>query len=176
MSTTDICRSLIDYNDTLNRRLWQSIFTLSDEQFTAPFDYSHGSVCDQVVHLAGVEGRWLRGLKGDPGARSFNPRPTGFPTRQAAFDLWDPIARDLQSFVHQLDQAGLDAHPPGLNEPTWQVILQIVNHGTDHRAQTLRLLHDLGAPTFNQDLIMYFWDQKRASVGSEPGADQPLPP
>lgn len=35
----------------------------------------------------------------------------------------------------------------------------MANHGTDHRAQILRTLYDLGAPTFSQDLIMYLWSK-----------------
>jgi uncharacterized damage-inducible protein DinB len=38
----------------------------------------------------------------------------------------------------------------------------MVNHGTDHRAQVLRSLHDFGAPTFNQDLIIHLWQLKKA--------------
>jgi uncharacterized damage-inducible protein DinB len=34
-------------------------------------------------------------------------------------------------------------------------MIQVANHSTDHRAQTLRLLHDLGAPTFGQDYLRY---------------------
>jgi uncharacterized damage-inducible protein DinB len=41
--------------------------------------------------------------------------------------------------------------------PTWQVLSHLVNHGTDHRAQVLRALHELGAPTFSQDLIHHLW-------------------
>jgi hypothetical protein len=33
----------------------------------------------------------------------------------------------------------------------------MVNHGTDHRAQILRVLHDFDAPTFDQDLIIHLW-------------------
>ena len=39
----------------------------------------------------------------------------------------------------------------------WQVLIHVANHGTDHRAQILRALHDLGIPTFDQDLILYLW-------------------
>jgi uncharacterized damage-inducible protein DinB len=37
----------------------------------------------------------------------------------------------------------------------WQVLIHVVNHGTDHRAQILRLLHDLGVKTTSQDYIFY---------------------
>jgi uncharacterized damage-inducible protein DinB len=40
----------------------------------------------------------------------------------------------------------------------WQVLLHVVNHGTDHRAQTLRLLNDLGVKTVSQDYIFYVYD------------------
>ncbi len=40
----------------------------------------------------------------------------------------------------------------------WQVLLHVVNHGTDHRAQLLRLLNDLEVPTTSQDYIFYVYD------------------
>jgi uncharacterized damage-inducible protein DinB len=40
----------------------------------------------------------------------------------------------------------------------WQVLLHVVNHGTDHRAQLLRLIHDLGVKTTSQDFIFYIYD------------------
>ena len=40
----------------------------------------------------------------------------------------------------------------------WQVLLHAVNHGTDHRAQMLRSLHDLGVKTVSQDYIFYVYD------------------
>jgi uncharacterized damage-inducible protein DinB len=38
------------------------------------------------------------------------------------------------------------------------VLLHVVNHGTDHRAQALRLLNDLGVETTSQDYIFYVYD------------------
>jgi uncharacterized damage-inducible protein DinB len=40
----------------------------------------------------------------------------------------------------------------------WQVLLHVANHGTDHRAQILRLLNDLGLNTGPQDYIFYIFD------------------
>jgi uncharacterized damage-inducible protein DinB len=107
--------------------------------------------------MAGVDGRWLRGLKGSANALTFRPEPEEFPNRQSAFELWDPIAKDLVKFVHKMKKSDLKRNPPGMTGPTWQVILHIANHGTNHRAQVLRLLHDLGAPTFDQDFILHIW-------------------
>jgi uncharacterized damage-inducible protein DinB len=38
------------------------------------------------------------------------------------------------------------------------VLLHVANHGTDHRAQLLRLLNDLGVRTVAQDDIFYAYD------------------
>ena len=40
----------------------------------------------------------------------------------------------------------------------WQVLLHVANHGTDHRAQLLRVLNDLGVKTTSQDYIFYVYD------------------
>ena len=40
----------------------------------------------------------------------------------------------------------------------WQVLLHVVNHGTDHRAQLLRLLNDLGLETTSQDYIFFVYE------------------
>ena len=39
----------------------------------------------------------------------------------------------------------------------WQVLLHVANHATDHRAQLLRVLHDLGVETTYQDYIFYVY-------------------
>ncbi len=39
----------------------------------------------------------------------------------------------------------------------WRIIAHVINYGTDHRAQMLALLWQLGAPTVEQDFPIYFW-------------------
>jgi uncharacterized damage-inducible protein DinB len=39
------------------------------------------------------------------------------------------------------------------------VLLHVGNHGTDHRAQILRLLSDLGLKTGPQDYVFYIYDK-----------------
>ena len=37
----------------------------------------------------------------------------------------------------------------------WQVLWHVLSHGTDHRAQTMAILADLGAKTFPQDYALF---------------------
>jgi uncharacterized damage-inducible protein DinB len=157
MSMPDLIRSYLEYNDAMNRRVWESVKQLTDEQFVSTIEYSHGSIRDLMVHMAAVDGRWMRGLKGVPDARSYNLEPDQYPTIKKAYQVWDQTAVELLEFAHSLDEISLNQTPIGMHGPIWQVLLHLVNHGTDHRAQVLRVLHDFGAPTFDQDYILFQW-------------------
>jgi uncharacterized damage-inducible protein DinB len=155
--------TLVAYHAALHERLWGSVAQLSDAQLVADDAYAHGSIRNQLVHVAVVETRWLRGLQGDPQARGFDLDPADYPTRDACRELWQATARALPAYVASLSDQELRATAPGMGESVWQVLLHLVIHGVDHRAQLLRLLHDHGAPTFPQDFIMYLWSQKQGS-------------
>jgi uncharacterized damage-inducible protein DinB len=43
-----------------------------------------------------------------------------------------------------------------------QVLLHMVNHGTDHRAQMLKILHDFGVKTESQDYIFFVCEHIQA--------------
>jgi len=88
MSSPEIIQTLSNYNAILFRQIWESILKLKEDLFVMEVSYSHGSLRNQIVHVAGLDGR-----------------------------------------------------------------CHMFNHGTDHRAQILRLLMDLGAPTINQVFI-----------------------
>ena len=157
MTPADVIRTMFEYNDALNRRLWESLMAVSDEQFVQEVGYSRGSLRDQAIHLTSAEGGWLRGLQGDPNARGYSLDPADYPTPAAGRTAWEKTAGDLLAYVSGLSQAELEETPPGLPVPRWQALLHLANHGTDHRAQMLRILADLGAPTFEQDLLFHVW-------------------
>ena len=96
-------------------------------------------------------------MQGDPNARGYSLDPADYPTPAAGRTAWEKTAGDLLAYVSGLSQAELEETPPGLPVPRWQALLHLANHGTDHRAQMLRILADLGAPTFEQDLLFHVW-------------------
>lgn len=159
MSTLDMIQTMILYNKALNQKLWKSVMELTEAQFTQELPYSHGSVRDQMVHMAAVEERWLAALRNDPDARRKSRDPQDYPTPSSAQRLWEVIAQQVDAYVESLNEQDLEARPRGMRGPVWQVLLHMVNHGTDHRAQVLRALHGFGASTFDQDLIIHLWSR-----------------
>lgn len=163
MLTVEIFRTLIAYNTSLDQQLWASMLHLTEAQFVQDVPYSHGSLRNHIVHIAGVNGRWLRGLRELPDPMSFKPDPSDYPDRKSAQALWETTRAEIKAYIATLDDVRLAQAARGMNEPVWQVLMHLINHGTDHRAQMLRIVYDFGGPTFDQDFIIYLWKQGAAS-------------
>jgi uncharacterized damage-inducible protein DinB len=157
MDSMEIIRAIFAYDVATWRRVWDSIATLTPGQCEQPIAYSHGSVRDQMLHVTRVSIAWLMGLKGQPGGQQFQLDPSDFPTIASIRTRWEAVAEETLAHVNGLTDEDLAGTLPGMMGPTWQVLVHLVNHGTDHRAQVLRDLADLGAPSFAQDMIFQFW-------------------
>lgn len=154
-------RHFYNYHFNENRNLWDNcIVPLSYEQFTQTAGYSHGSIRDQIVHLMSVDEAWFSDLSGAEIPESFTP--AGFDDREIIRAYWDNVEKNMRDYLAKLQDEMLFEKPFTQGEDKdlilWQVLLQVTNHGTDHRAQILRLLHDLGVKTTSQDYIFYVYD------------------
>lgn len=156
----DAFRHFYAYHFSENRTLWDHfIMPLSPEQFMQPVDYSQGSVRNQIVHLMEVDEAWFSDLRG-----ASIPEPPDFADvndRALIRAHWDTVEQMMRAYLAILTDAMLLDKPlQGEDENLflWQVLLHVVNHGTDHRAQVRRVLHDLGVRTPPQDYIFYTYE------------------
>lgn len=153
-------RQFYEYHFSENRRLWDCCLALTGEAFARPAGYSRGSVKDQVLHMMSAENYWFSGLRGLEMPDDLVP--ADFPDRPSIRARWDVIEAGMRSYLAGLTDAALAARPfPGTEDEIlvcWQVLLHTANHATDHRAQLLRLLNDLGVETGAQDYIFYLFD------------------
>ena len=155
-------RHFYDYHFTVNRKIWDLYVTpLTHEQFTQAVNYSHGSVRDQIVHLINADDVWFSELRGAEPSEPISPAT--FDDRKIIRAHWDSIEQQMRAYLAELRDDMLFEQP--IEEPeedkdliVWQVLLHVVNHGTDHRAQLLRLLNDLGVKTEYQDYIFYVYE------------------
>jgi uncharacterized damage-inducible protein DinB len=156
----DAFRHFYNYHFTENRNIWNSyVAQLSDEQFAQDVNYSHGSVRDQIVHLMSADDTWFSGLRGIEIPELLNP--ADFPDRESIRVYWDNIEQNMREYLAKLQDDMLFEKPLDGEDKDlilWQVLLHVANHGTDHRAQLLRLLSDLGVKTTSQDYIFYVYD------------------
>lgn len=161
MMNADAFRHFYHYHFSANRSLWDAcIRPLSQEQFTQAVNYSLGSVRNHVVHLMEVEDIWFSELRGM--TEPAHPFPDGVDDREQIRQHWDRVEQTIREYLANLRDEMLLQKPIVFEEDkdlvAWQVLLHVVNHGTDHRAQLLRLLNDLGVKTGPQDYIFYVYD------------------
>jgi uncharacterized damage-inducible protein DinB len=157
----DAFRYLYAYHFTENRTIWEKyILPLPQEQFIQSVPYSVGSVRNQIIHLMNVDHAWfcqLRGVEPEPWLN-----PVDFTDRTQIRARWDHIEHLMREYLSTLrdDMLLQKPFPEGEDQDLilWQVLIHGVNHGTDHRAQLLRILHDLGIRTVAQDFVFYAYD------------------
>jgi uncharacterized damage-inducible protein DinB len=157
----DMLRQFYNYHFAMNRFVWnQFIVPLPQEKFIQPIDYSVGSVRNQIVHVMNVDEGWFNDLRGVeyPGWRD----PAAWSDRDAIRAEWDSVEAMMRGYLADLRDDMLPTKPLKGEDADlllWQVLLHVANHGTDHRAQILRALHDLGVETIAQDYGFYLYDQ-----------------
>ena len=157
----DAFRHFYNYHFAENRKIWEHVTSLTHDQFTQEVGYSRGSVREQVVHLMDAEGMWFSELQG---VEPLEPLPpAGFDDRETIRTYWDNVEQNMRAYLETLTDEMLFEKP--IEEPeedqvlfAWQVLLHVANHATDHRAQILRVLNDLGVKTIYQDYIFYVYE------------------
>ena len=158
----DAFRHFYNYHFAENRKVWEHVASLTFEQFIQKVDYSRGSVREQLVHLIDAEEMWFSELRGDNPLEPL-PETTDVDDRDIIRPYWDKVEKNIRAYLTDLQDDMLFDKP--IKEPeedqiltVWQVLLHVANHATDHRAQLLRVLHDLGVETKSQDYIFYVYD------------------
>ena len=159
ISVGEMIQQKLAYTRWAHERVWACIMSLSHDQFDQPLDYSVGSIKHQVVHTMWAEETWLCRMQGVAG-----PAYTAadFADRAAIQQHWLEVQQRLTEFAdgltdHDFDKVISYSRGAGQQqgEAVWQMLTQIINHGTDHRAQMLAMMHTLGAETVAQDYIYH---------------------
>ena len=159
--SVDHVRSLFAYHRWADERVWACLASLTDAQLAEDLRYSVGSLRTQLFHTMAVESWWVRFLA--TGEVRFLDE-ADYPTRADLRAGRDVTDRATAAWLATLTEADLErpVRPDHWGEdqpavPAWQAVYQVLNHSTDHRAQTLAGIHRLGGTTAGQDLLLFAW-------------------
>ena len=140
---TNILQKLFEHNNWANEQIIQACLSLSDEQLDAePHSATKGSIRDTLTHFVASQHGYLS-LLTLPVAERQRISPTLAELQQAAANSGAALlalARDPSSPHLQTQRQATDGY---LVEP-WVVMVQIINHATEHREQIKSLLSALG--------------------------------
>jgi uncharacterized damage-inducible protein DinB len=138
---------------------------LDSTVWSRPNDVGERGLGSILVHHLGASQRWRIGLqthgRDDGPEPELEPLPTIDELRQrwqaewVAVDAWLPNLTDGHvQYVHE-------------GVPVWQMLVHVVNHGTQHRAEAAALLTGEGRSPGELDLINYA--EERARGGNTEG-------
>lgn len=163
----DYVHFLYGYNYWANERLLRAAEHVSDAQFVAATKHSHGSLRGTLVHTLMAEWMWLSRWQGvSPTTRL---RDEDYPTLAALRARWRDEESKMRAFLATLTEHDLtrvihytNTRGEPFARPLWEMLAHVVNHGTQHRAESAAMLTDLGHSPGDIDLI-YFADERRTT-------------
>jgi uncharacterized damage-inducible protein DinB len=152
---------LLDYTTWANAKLLQAAEKLSPEQFTAAHRTTYGSLRGILVHVLVSYTVWRSRMQ-------HGQMPERLPAHEEFPDVGSFAARlqaehaALRLYVESLDEAGVQrlvdyrtSRGEAFQNPVWQIVLQVVNHATQHRSEAAEVLTEYGCSPGDLDLIWY---------------------
>lgn len=161
MLSPDCIRILFDYNDWANTIVLNTAAQLAPEQLhTSPLE-GHGSLWSTLVHTFGAAIIWRTRWEGASPTQMLSPAE--LPSFASLRERWAIEEATWQAKLATLDAASLAAplayrntQGTPLSEPLWQILVHLVNHGTQHRSEIAAMLTILERSPGDMDLIKFF--------------------
>ena len=164
MNTTDI-RTLIGYTDWANQRVLDQAMQLSPDQLLAPAPVPMHSLLGTLAHVLVAEVIWRRRWEGEwpvvvddiEGYLSIDVLVERWQNETAALHAFvaNLTDQDLQRTVHYRNSKGTP-----FQQVLWQLMIHVVNHGTQHRSEAAMLLTNAGHSPGELDMILYLREQQ----------------
>jgi uncharacterized damage-inducible protein DinB len=152
---------LFGYNEWANLRVLDLADRLTFDQRRAAAQVSHGSLDGTLVHILGAEWIWRNRCQARVSPSSM-PSLAEFPDAASLRDRWLGEMHATREYVDLLTDEDLnatiaytDTKGHALANPLWQILLHVVNHGTQFRAEGAVLLSQHGASPGDLDFIVY---------------------
>jgi uncharacterized damage-inducible protein DinB len=162
--SAEAIRLLYDYNYWANHRLLAAAEKCATEQLHASLPMSWHSVMGTFAHILGAEWIWRERCQGVSPTKVLDP--SQFTTLAALRRRWDEEEAALRGYVNGLSDADLprvidyrNTSGKPLRRVLWQILLHVVNHGTQHRGEIALYLTSFGHSPGDIDLSVYYTER-----------------
>jgi uncharacterized damage-inducible protein DinB len=157
----DDIRTLYDYNYWANARVLDAATLVSREQFSAPARLSHGSLRGTLAHILGTEVVW-RSRCQEGISPSALPPETEFPTLEKLKARWAEEEQMMRDYLASLSDRAVTAKVSyrtttgvPFENVLGHLLLHVVNHGTQFRAEAAVALTEYGHSPGGLDLLLF---------------------
>jgi uncharacterized damage-inducible protein DinB len=159
--------SLFQYNHWANQRILQAAEHISPAQFLTPVPVSHASLRGTLVHILAAEMLWRKRCQEGLSPASLLAEEQ-FPTFELLQSAWQTEEAAWQAFLNTLNDEALGrivhyTNTKGFPFETslWQILLHIVNHGTQFRSEAAVILTSHGHSPGDLDYIVFLRQMPR---------------
>lgn len=164
--TENILVRIFEHNNWANLQLIQACSTLSDGQLDAkPQSVTAGTIRRILEHLVGSQESYLSYLSGMEYRSNWQAPPT-FAELVKSANMTGQELLTLASDESRLPTTQLKTRDEYLVEP-WVLMVQVINHATEHREQISSMLTALGVTPPELD-GWYYGEAKNATIPPVP--------
>ena len=149
------------YHRWATARTLESVRPLTADELARNLDASFGGVYGTLTHIYQADKIWFDRLMERPTGNLAAYEP---PAELGALEKdWDLLYGRYISWAEGLSEtdwrrviAYRDTKGNAYQNPVWQMVVHVVNHGSYHRGQVVSLLRQLGHKPVGTDLITYY--------------------
>jgi uncharacterized damage-inducible protein DinB len=156
----NLMRTHLDYTAWASRRLVEAASQLTPDELNHDFKTANHSVLGTLVHVYAADRIWLKRLQGVPQAPFVTDADHHLAVLQndwpELYERWKKFLAGVTEEKAQAAFAYTDMKGKPWNQPLWQLVLHVVNHGTHHRGQVSGFLRALGHVPPVNDLVAYY--------------------
>ena len=139
----NILTRLFEHNNWANLQIIQACSTLSEEQLNAdPQTATKGSIRSTLQHLINSQEDYLSQLMGIEPRFDWQAPPNFDELQQAARNTGEGLIALTRNGANKSLQTQFQKD--GYSVEPWLVMVQTINHATEHREQIKSMLSDLG--------------------------------
>ncbi len=153
-----------DYNYWANKRLLAKADELSADQLTEKLPTMWDSILRTMAHVMGAEWAWRQRIQEGISPAALLDRGQ-FSTLDVLRQRWTEEEAAMRAYLDGLTDADLTApihykntRGETFNRPLWQLLLHVVNHGTQHRSEVALYLTNYGMSPGDMDFNLYLND------------------
>jgi uncharacterized damage-inducible protein DinB len=163
MNKKDI-QLLYSYNQWANARILNAAANLTTEQFIGSAAFPHGGLRSTLTHTLFAE--WLWRTRWEGSSPSTAMKAEDFPSFESLRTRWQEEDEKLIRFVSSCSDGQLNeiVHYKSMKgeefkNVLWEMMVHVVNHGTQHRSEAAAMLTDLGHSPGDLDMIVFLREQ-----------------
>lgn len=169
---------LYEFNDWADARILAACARVSPEQYAAPttIGTGHGGLRATMVHLLdstwqsriALQGFYEKPLADEAAYDATELHEDAFPTLTALQERWLTEQREMWKYISTLTEETLNGKiryviPGAVREHVvWQLLLDTINHATQHRSEAAVLLTGYGQSPGDFDFSMFLNERAQA--------------